>query len=61
VKLKLDMVYRNLSGEMASQAFTEITHPVLPEIEEPKEPKEPLKEKPKTKKKTVKVALPKSK
>jgi hypothetical protein len=64
VKLKLDMVYRNLSEEMASQAFTEITHPVLPGIEEPKEPKEPKeppKEKPKTNKKTVKVALPKSK
>jgi hypothetical protein len=62
VKLKLDMVYRNLSEEMASQAFTEITHPVLPGIEV-KEPKEPPKEKekPKTSKKTVKVALPKSK
>ena len=49
---------------MASQAFMEITHPVLPGIEEPKEPKEPKeppKEKPKTNKKTVKVALPKSK
>jgi hypothetical protein len=53
VKLKLDMVYRNLSEEMASQVFTEITHPVLPGIE--------VKEKPKTIKKTVKVALPKSK
>jgi hypothetical protein len=53
VKLKLDMVYRNLSEEMASQAFTEITQPVLPAIE--------IKEKPKTKKKIVKVALPKSK
>jgi hypothetical protein len=40
---------------MASQAFTEITHPVLPGIEVAP------KEKPKTKKKTVKVALPKSK
>jgi hypothetical protein len=38
---------------MASQAFTEITQPVLPAIE--------IKEKPKTKKKIVKVALPKSK
>jgi hypothetical protein len=57
VKLKLDMVYRNLSEEMASQVFTEITHPVLPGIEV----KEPPKEKPKTRKKTVKVALPKSK
>jgi hypothetical protein len=57
VKLKLDMVYRNLSEEMASQAFTEITHPVLPGIEV----KETPKEKPKTKKKIVKVALPKSK
>jgi len=50
---------------MASQAFTEITRPVLPGIEVkeiPKEPpKEPQTEKPKTKKKTVKVALPKSK
>jgi hypothetical protein len=35
--------------------FTEITHPVLPGIEVAP------KEKPKTKKKTVKVALPKSK
>jgi hypothetical protein len=64
VKLKLDMVYRNLSEETASQVFTEITHPVLPgiEVKEPsKEPKEPSKEKPKTSKKTVKVALPKSK
>jgi hypothetical protein len=37
--------------------FTEITHPVLPGIEV----KEPPKEKEKLKKKTVKVALPKSK
>ena len=44
---------------MASQAFTEITHPVLPAIEV-KEPKEPS-EKPKVKKKIVKAALPKSK
>jgi hypothetical protein len=44
---------------MASQAFTEITRPVLRAIEV-KEPKEPS-EKPKLKKKTVKVALPKSK
>jgi hypothetical protein len=58
VKLKLDMVYRNLSEEMASQAFTEITRPVLPGIEvEVKEPSE----KPKAKKKIVKAALPKSK
>jgi hypothetical protein len=61
VKLKLDMVYRNLSEEMASQAFTEITLPVLPGIEVKEPSKEPPKEKPKTKKKTVKVALPKSK
>jgi hypothetical protein len=59
VKLKLDMVYRNLSEETASQVFTEITHPVLPGIEVKEPAKE--KEKPKTKKKTVKVALPKSK
>jgi hypothetical protein len=51
------MVYRNLSEEMASQAFTEITHPVLPGIDV----KEPPKEIPKTNKKTVKPALPKSK
>jgi hypothetical protein len=57
------MVYRNLSEEMASQAFTEITRPVLPGIEV-KELKEPVKEpseKPKAKKKIVKAALPKSK
>jgi hypothetical protein len=59
VKLKLDMVYRNLSEEMASQAFTEITRPVLPgiEVKELKEPSEKLK----VKKKIVKAALPKSK
>ena len=38
--------------ETASQAFTGITHPVLLETEASKE-------KPKPKKKTVKVALPK--
>jgi hypothetical protein len=54
VKLKLDMVYRNLSEEMASQAFTEITRPVLPGIEV-KELKKPS-EKPKVKKKIVKAA-----
>ena len=46
---------------MASQAFTEITRPVLPGIEVKETPKEIPTEKPKTKKKTVKVALPKSK
>jgi len=63
MKLKLDMVYRNLSEETASQVFTEITHPVLPGIEVKEPSKEPSKEKekPKTTKKTVKVALPKSK
>jgi hypothetical protein len=64
MKLKLDMVYRNLSEEMASQAFTEITHPVLPAIEVKEPAKEPVKqpsEKPKVKKKIVKAALPKSK
>jgi hypothetical protein len=60
MKLKLDMVYRNLSEEMASQAFTEITHPVLPAIEVKEPVKEPS-EKPKVKKKIVKAALPKSK
>ena len=57
VKLKLDMVYRDLSIEMASAQYTEITHPVLPVTE----PVEPPKEKPKLKKKVVKPALPKSK
>ena len=48
---------------MASQAFTEITHPVLPGIENKELPKESFDEgvKRKTKKKTVKPALPKSK
>jgi len=58
VKLKLDMVYRDLSMETASAQFTEITHPVLPVTEVPKEAPE---EKPKPKKKVVKPALPKSK
>jgi hypothetical protein len=57
VKLKLDMVYRDLSMEMASAQYTEITHPVLPVTE----PVELPKEKPKPKKKVVKPALPKSK
>jgi hypothetical protein len=55
MKLKLDMVYRDLPMETASQTFTAITHPVLLETEEPEPPK------PKPKKKVVKVALPKSK
>jgi hypothetical protein len=54
VKLKLDMVYRDLSMETASAQYTEITHPVLPVTEPPKEA-------PKPKKKVVKPALPKSK
>jgi len=58
VKLKLDMVYRDLSMETASAQFTEITHPVLPVTEAPKEAPE---EKSKPKKKVVKPALPKSK
>jgi hypothetical protein len=57
VKLKLDMVYRDLSMETASAQYTEITHPVLPVTE----PVEPPKEAPKPKKKVVKPALPKSK
>jgi hypothetical protein len=44
--------------ETASQTFTGIIRPVLPETEAPKEAPAP-KEKPKPKKKTVKVALPK--
>ena len=55
VKLKLDMVYRDLSMETASAQYTAITHPVLLVTEEPP------KEKPKPKKKVVKSALPKSK
>jgi hypothetical protein len=58
VKLKLDMVYRDLSMETASAQYTEITRPVLPVTEAPKEAPE---EKPKPKKKIVKPALPKSK
>jgi hypothetical protein len=54
VKLKLDMVYRDLSMETASQAFTEIIRPVLPVTEKP--PEEP----PKVVRKKVKPALPKS-
>jgi hypothetical protein len=63
-KLKMEMVYRDLQPETASQQFMEITHPVLPvtEIKEPSKelPKEPVKEKPKPKKKVIKAALPKS-
>ena len=47
VKLKLDMVYRDLSMETASVQFTEITRPAPPVIE-----------KPKPKKKVIKVAVP---
>jgi hypothetical protein len=50
------MVYRDLSMEMASNQFTEITRPAQPETEP-----EPTAEKPKPKKKVVKAALPKSK
>ena len=54
VKLKLDMVYRDLSMETASAQFTEITRPAQPETNPPA-PAPPA-EKPKPKKKTVKVA-----
>jgi len=54
VKLKLDMVYRDLSMETASAQFTEITQAVQPETSAGAE-------KPKPKKKVVKPALPKSK
>ena len=47
VKLKLDMVYRDLSMETASARFTEIIRPAQPVIE-----------KRKPKKKVVKVAVP---
>lgn len=50
VKLKLDMVYRDLSMEMASARFTESIRPVQPVTDgEPK---------PKLKKKVIKVAVP---
>jgi hypothetical protein len=55
VKLKLDMVYRDLSMETASAQYTAITRPVLLVTEEAP------KEAPKPKKKVVKPALPKSK
>lgn len=58
-KLKLDMVYRDLPMAEASQAFTAIIHPVLPETEI-QEPLAPLPKK-KRKKKVVTAALPKSK
>jgi hypothetical protein len=64
MKLKMEMVYRDMPQETASQQFMEITHPVLPvtEVKEiPKElPKELPKEKPKPRKKVIKAALPKS-
>jgi hypothetical protein len=64
MKLKMEMVYRDLQPEIASQQFMEITQPVLPvtEVKEPSKepPKEPVKEKPKPKKKVIKAALPKS-
>ena len=60
VKLKLDMVYRDLSMETASAQFTESTRPAPPATEGPApapKPKEP-EEKKKPKKKVVKVAVP---
>ena len=57
MKLKMEMVYRDLLPETASQQFMEITRPVLPVTEGPKEPP---KEKPKPRKKVIKAALPKS-
>ena len=56
VKLKLDMVYRDLSMETASAQFTEITRPAQPATETPAPPAE--KPKPK-KKKVVKVVTTK--
>lgn len=59
-KLKLEMVYRDLSTDSAAQMFDEILHPKLPEEpEKPAQPTEVVIKKPK-RKKVVKAALPNS-
>jgi hypothetical protein len=60
MKLKMEMVYRDLQQETASQQFMEITQPVLPVTEIKEYSKELPKEKPKPRKKVIKAALPKS-
>jgi hypothetical protein len=58
MKLKLDMVYRDLPEESARTRFTEITAPYPAEVSAPPAVPPP---KPKPVKKKVKVVLPKSK
>jgi hypothetical protein len=59
-KLKLEMVYRDLSTDSAAQMFDEIVRPKIPEtVEEPAEIPVAVVQKPK-KKKVVKAVLPKS-
>ena len=60
VKLKLDMVYRELSTETASNLFTEITRPAQPATEEKPKPKEAPAAKKKVIRKVVKAAESKS-
>ncbi len=52
LKLKLDMVYRDISMEEAQKRFSEITAPAAPA---------PVAEKPKVKRKVVKAVVAKSK
>lgn len=58
MKLKLDMVYRDLPAEEAQKRFQEIMAPP-PAAEEP--PKEEAPKKKKSKRKVVKALVPKNK
>jgi hypothetical protein len=51
LKLKLDMVYRNLSTEEAQKVYSDLTATLPPKVEKPK---------PVVKRKVVKALVPKS-
>jgi hypothetical protein len=59
MKLKLDMVYRDLPAEEAQKRFQEIMAPPPPAEEPPKEEEAPKKKK--SKRKVVKALVPKNK
>ncbi len=62
LRLKLDMVYRDLSMEEARKRFSETTQPTLPPAKETEAiGTKLLAEKPKPKRKVVKALIPKTK
>lgn len=61
LKLKLDMVYRDLTMEVAQQKFAELTTAPLPKVEIPEPVAAPAPPAPKAKRKKLVKAVPDTK